>query len=142
MFSATPWATLTYVSYLPNRPNFPHVPYQMCDETRATARSGRTPCNRWVTVRGPLIINLRILFLHFLTVATWSVVRFHGAEIAMFSVISNLCIFFYLVFFIRKAGRYTSSSSVSDRFPWREKQLRAGLSSPIFKLIKGSVLFT
>ena len=44
--------------------------------------------------------------------------------------------------FIRKAGRYTSSSLLSKRILWREKQLRAGLSGHISKLVEGSVLFT
>ena len=46
----------------------------------------------------------------------------------MLQVISKVSIFLYLVLFIHKAGRYTSSSLLSERFPWREKQLRAGLS--------------
>ena len=46
----------------------------------------------------------------------------------MLPVISNVSIFLYLVLFIHKAGRYTSSSLLSERFPWREKQLHAGLS--------------
>ena len=37
-------------------------------------------------------------------------VRLHGEEIAMFSVISYMSIFLCLAVFIRKAGRYTSSS--------------------------------
>ena len=46
----------------------------------------------------------------------------------MFPVISNVSIIFLcLVLFIRKAGRYMSSSLLSERFLWREKQLRAGL---------------
>ena len=49
---------------------------------------------------------------------------FHGAEIAMFSVISNVSKFLSLVLFVRKAGRYTSSSLL---LRWREKQLLAGL---------------
>ena len=70
-------------------------------------------------------------------------VRLHGAEIAMFPVISNVSItFLCLVLFIRKAGRYMSSSLLSERFLWLEKQLRAGLSGHISKLVEGSVLFT
>ena len=60
----------------------------------------------------------------------------------MFTVISNVSIFLCLVLFIRKTGRYSSSSLLSERFCWREKQLRAGLSGHISKLVKGSVLFT
>ena len=52
------------------------------------------------------------------------------------SVISNVSIFLCLVLFIRKAGRCTSSSLLSGRFRWREKQLRAGLSGHISKLVK------
>ena len=63
-------------------------------------------------------------------------VRLHGAEIAMFSIISNVSIFLCLVLFIREAGRYTSSSLLSERFRWREKQLCAGLSGHISKLVK------
>ena len=69
-------------------------------------------------------------------------VRLHGAEIAMFSGIFNVSIFSCLVLFIRKARRYTSSSFLSERFFWREKQLRTGLSGRISKLVKGSVLFS
>ena len=68
-------------------------------------------------------------------------VRLHGAEIAMFSVISNVSIFLCLVLFIRKAGRYTNSSLLSERFRWREKQLRDGLSGYISKLFKGLCCF-
>ena len=76
--------------------------------------------------------NVCILFLYFPPVASSSVVRLHGAEIAMFSVIFNVSIFLCLVLFIRKAGRYTSSSLLNERFRWREKRLRDGLSSHIF----------
>ena len=50
------------------------------------------------------------------------------------SNISNVSIFLCLVFFIRKAGRYTSSSLLSECFRWREKQFRTGLSGHISKL--------
>ena len=60
----------------------------------------------------------------------------------MFSVISNVSIFLCVVLFICKAGRYTSSSLLSERFPWRERQLRTGLSGHKTKLVKESVLFT
>ena len=46
----------------------------------------------------------------------------------MFSVVSDVSMFLSLVLFIRKAGRYTNSSLLSERFRWREKQLRDGLS--------------
>ena len=60
----------------------------------------------------------------------------------MFSVISNVSMFLSLFLFIRMAGRYTNSSLLSERFPWRAKQLRAGLSGDVTELVKGSVLFT
>ena len=69
-------------------------------------------------------------------------VRLHGVEITMFSVVSDVSMFLCLVLFIRKAGRYTNSSLLSERFRWREKQLRDGLSGFISKLVEGSVLFT
>ena len=140
LFSVTPRVTLTHVSY---PPNFLHVAY--LTETRGGAEHNyaeEARCSRWLTVRGPLIIPLAYLLFYFPTVASWSVLRFHGAEIAMFSVISNVSIFLCLVLFIRKAGRYTRSSWLSERFPWRVKQLRAGLSGHISKLVKGSVLWT
>ena len=68
-------------------------------------------------------------------------VRLHGAEVAMLSVIFNVSMFLCLVLFIRKAGRYTSSYLLSELFHWREKQLRAGLLGHISKLVNGSVLF-
>ena len=137
LFSVTPRVTLTHVSY---PPNFLYVAY--LTETRGGAEHNyaeEARCSRWFTVRGPLNITFGILFLYFSTIASWSVVRLHGAQIAMFSVISNVSIFICLVFFIRKAGRYTRSSLLSERFPWRVKQLRAGLSGYIAKLVKGSV---
>ena len=139
LFSATPRATLMHVSY---PPNFPHVPYPMGDETWGgkgwrSKRDVAAGYSLWAP-----IYSVSILFLHFFIVVSWSVVRLHGAEIAMFSVISNVSIFLCLVLFIPEAGRYTSSSLLSERFRWREKQLRAGLSGHISKLVKGSVLFT
>ena len=54
----------------------------------------------------------------------------------MLQVISKVSIFLYLVLFIHKAGRYTSSSLLSERFPWREKQLCAGLSGLLLNWLK------
>ena len=56
--------------------------------------------------------------------------------------VSSLNVALCLVLFIRKTGRYSSSSLLSERFCWRVKQLRARLSGHISKLVKGSVLFT
>ena len=56
LLSVTPRATLTLVSY---RPNFPHVPYRISDETRGGAEhkyAEEARCSRWFTVRRPLNI--------------------------------------------------------------------------------------
>ena len=56
LFSATPRATLTHVSY---PPNFPDVPYLIGDKTRGGAEHNNAEearCSRWCTVPGPLNI--------------------------------------------------------------------------------------
>ena len=106
---------LDYCSYACFVP-FPHVPYLMRDETRGGAEHNwaeeANVCSRWVYSSWAPKCNV---YLYFPTAASWSVVRLHSAEIAMFSVVSNVYIFSCLVLFIRKAGRYTSSSLARKR---------------------------
>ena len=139
LFSATPWATLKHVSY---PPNFMHVLCLMSNDTRGGAggRSKRDVAAEYSSWAHKY--NVCILFLYFPIVASWRVVRSHGAEIAMFSVIFNVATFFCVILFIRKAGGYTSLPLLSERSPWREKQLRAGLSGHFTKLVEESVPFT
>ena len=120
--------------------DFPYVSCLMREETRGGAEHNNNAeevrCSRWSTVRGPLNITFAYYSFTSLPSRPEALFRIHGAEIAMLQVISNVSIFLYLVLFIRKAGKYRSSFLLSERFTWREEQLRVGLLGLLLDWLK------